>query len=66
MLGNYVFDSVLDVGCGEGIHSDVLKKVKAVDRYSSFFGGAKDNPDFTGIKANLMSYNFGGRKFDCV
>lgn len=70
LLKNYDFSTVLDVGCGSGVHSDIFlkagKKVTAVDRYSSFFEGAKDNPDFSGIKADFMSYDFGGRKFDCV
>ena len=36
LINNYSFDSVLDVGCGEGIHSDVFlkagKKVTANSR----------------------------------
>ncbi len=71
LLKNYAFDSVLDVGCGEGIHSDIFlkagKKVTAIDYGKSpYFSRMKAEPGFSCIVDDFMTHDFGDKKFDCV
>ena len=70
LLKNYDFSTILDVGCGSGVHSDIFlkagKKVTAIDRYSPFIETIKAEPNFTGIESDFMTYDFGEQKFDCV
>lgn len=71
LLKNYAFDSVLDVGCGEGIHSDIFlkagKKVTAIDYGKSpYFSRMKSEPGFLCIFDDFMTHDFGNEKFDCV
>lgn len=71
LLKNYAFDTVLDVGCGEGIHSDIFlragKKVTAIDYGKSpYFSRMKSEPGFSCIVDDFMTHDFGDEKFACV
>ena len=68
LLREYDFDTVLDIGCGEGMHARVMaragKKVTGVDYGESIYFKKNDLPydvvigDFNKLKL--------GRQFDCV
>lgn len=67
-IQNYKFDTVLDIGSGEGKHSDVLqqkgKTVTSIDfGRSIYFEKRKDN--YTCINADYYSYIF-EEKFDAI
>ena len=71
LIKNYEFDSVLDIGCGEGIHSDIFlkagKNVTAIDYGKSYyFSKMKSEPGFSCIVDDFMTHDFGDEKFDCV
>ena len=70
LLDNFRFDTVLDIGCGEGTHSDIFlnagKEVTAIDYGKSYyFNKMKSNPVFTCITSDFMEYHF-DKTFDCV
>lgn len=68
LLKDYDFATVLDIGSGEGLHSEIFlnagKKVTAIDYgKSEYFKKKKNNIDT--IVADFNKYEF-DRKFDCV
>ncbi|HDX8614717.1 TPA: class I SAM-dependent methyltransferase [Aeromonas dhakensis] len=68
LLDDYVFESVLDLGAGEGLHSNILsahgKKVTAVDLGGSIYS-KRASPDFEVINGNFMDLSF-DKAFDCI
>lgn len=68
LLNDYEFNSVLDIGCGEGLHSNIFlnngKKVTAIDYGKSFY---YDNNTYKSdvITADFNTYKF-DRQFDCI
>jgi len=72
ILKNYTFDSVLDVGSGEGVHSDLFlendKKVFAVDMGNSpYFESRKSGfGDIEFVVGDFNTYDFGDAQYDCV
>ncbi len=70
VIKNEKFESVLDVGCGEGIHSDIFlkygKKVTAIDYGESvYFKKNKHNPQICTIIGDINDYEF-DKTFDLV
>lgn len=70
-LGDFKYETVLDVGSGEGVHSDAFlyykKKVTAVDfATSKYFLKRKNDMNVEFIIGNFNDIDFGDRKFDCV
>ena len=71
LLKNYEFSSVLDIGCGEGIHSNVFldagKDVTAIDYGQSYyFKKMEAAPRLKCIVDDFMKHDFKGQTFDCV
>lgn len=72
ILSDYKFDSVLDIGCGAGDHSDLFlknkKKVYAVDvGYSNYFKSReKGFDDIEFIIGDFNDVDFESKQFDCV
>lgn len=68
LLNDYQFETVLDVGSGEGLHSDVLakagKQVTAIDYGDSVYFKKKSKA-LECIVADYNTYQF-EKKFDCV
>ena len=70
LSGKYEFETVLDIGCGEGLHSERFlnagKKVTALDYGESvYFSNKKDNPDIETIVIDINKWET-DRQFDCV
>lgn len=70
ILRNYAFESVLDIGCGNGIHSDIFmhhgKKVTAIDYGESiYFKKNKHNTNFKTIIDDFNTFLF-EEQYDCV
>jgi SAM-dependent methyltransferase len=70
LLHNFDFNSVLDIGCGEGWHATRLlqygKKVTCVDLGNScYFRNNKIDAGLELIVGDYLSLNF-ERKFDCI
>jgi SAM-dependent methyltransferase len=68
LITNFIFDTVLDIGSGEGKHSDILeskgKKVTSIDFGKSvYFEKRTDN--HTCIFGDYYNYNF-DEKFDVI
>jgi SAM-dependent methyltransferase len=68
LLDDYQFDSVLDVGCGSGEHSEIFsrynKSVTAIDfGHSPYFRNNKST--IATIIGDFNSHNFNAR-FDCI
>lgn len=68
MLNEYTFDTVLDIGCGQGLHSEIFKKYKkhviSLDYGKSPYVKSNDKQDF--ITADFMNYNFKDTQYDAV
>ncbi|WP_019153833.1 class I SAM-dependent methyltransferase [Robertmurraya massiliosenegalensis] len=68
LVDKYEFESVLDIGCGEGLHSDyfmeVGKKVTALDYGESVYF-KKNKKKITPIIADFNQHNF-DEQYDCV
>ena len=68
LLSEYDFKTVLDVGCGEGLHARVFvehgKDVLGVDYGESIYF-KRNSCKFKIIKADFNTFKF-GRLFDCV
>lgn len=68
LITYYNFDSVLDIGCGEGLHSDIFldrgKKVTAIDYGKSFYFENNKNKINT-IVADFNTHPF-TEEFDCI
>lgn len=68
LLSDYNFQTVLDIGCGEGIHSDIFldnkKNVTAIDYGESVYFKNNKNKIAT-IIADFNTYEF-KQKYDCV
>jgi len=68
LLENYEFQTVLDIGCGEGLHSEAFlqagKTVTAIDYGKSAYF-SKKNAVLKAIVADFNTYEF-GEQFDCV
>ncbi|WP_082634792.1 class I SAM-dependent methyltransferase [Aeromonas schubertii] len=68
LLDEYVFKSVLDVGAGEGLHSNIFsahgKEVTAVDLGGSIYA-KRASPDLKMISGNFIDLSF-DRTFDCI
>lgn len=70
LLKCYRFDTVLDIGCGEGIQSNIFinngKTVTSIDYGDSdYFKSNKKNKGET-IIADFNTYDFKGIQYDCV
>lgn len=70
LSGEYEFNTVLDVGCGEGIHSERFlkegKKVTALDYgESACFRKNKQNTDIHTVIADINTWET-DEQFDCV
>lgn len=67
LLKEYQFDSVLDLGSGEGIHSDIFKKrsknVTSIDYGESVY--FKNSTSGANIVADYMEVTF-EQQFDCI
>lgn len=67
LLNEYQFESVLDLGSGEGIHSELFKKhakeVTSLDYGESVY--FKNSPSGANIVADYMDVNF-EQQFDCI
>jgi 2-polyprenyl-3-methyl-5-hydroxy-6-metoxy-1,4-benzoquinol methylase len=65
IIDNCDFNSVIDIGCGLGMHADILEsKGKVVTRFDQGQSRAYKHNDKT-IIANFLSYDF-DRQFDLV
>ena len=68
LLDEYEFDSVLDIGCGEGHHVEVFRKagkhVTAIDYGQSIYFKNK-RPDVSTIVADFNCYEFND-SYDCI
>jgi len=67
LVENYNFNTVLDIGSGEGIHANYLRKVgKIVDTidFGNSFYSSKSKDEITYI-GNFIEINF-EKKYDCV
>lgn len=72
LIKDYTFDSVLDIGCGSGIHSKMFlekgKDVYAVDIGKSYF--FKHSKNFLNgtkfYKGKFEDVDFKDKQFDCV
>lgn len=69
LLADYQFESVLDIGCGEGIHSEEFlrsgKDVTAIDYGESVYFKRNKHRVKT-IIGDVNTYDFGGNQFDCI
>ena len=69
MLSDYRFDTVLDIGCGEGLHAEVFrkagKKVTALDYGKSPYALA-NNHLMDVIIADFLWHDFGEATYDAV
>ena len=70
LLNNFQFNTVLDIGCGEGIHSNEFllhgKNVTAIDYgHSPYFKENKISKSIECIIGDINTYQF-NRQFDCV
>jgi len=68
LLKNYDFNTVLDIGAGEGLHSDILKKYNKVVRpldygKSPYFEKSKDKESFLIGDYNKLNFS---EKLDCI
>ncbi len=68
LLEEYNFETVLDIGCGGGEHSEIFganrKKVTAIDYGSSVYF-KKNSEKISTIVADFNEYQF-NQKFDCI
>lgn len=68
LIENYTFQTVLDAGCGEGLHAEVFlkagKTVTAIDYGKSEYF-SKRSSDLQAIIADFNTYDF-DEAFDCV
>ena len=68
LIKDYTFDTVLDIGCGEGYHANKFKmankQVTAIDYGDSVYFKNNDGSIKT-IIADFNTYNF-DKKFDCI
>lgn len=68
LIEKYQFDTVLDIGSGEGKHSDVLRKmgkhVTSIDFGSSIYFEKRDDK-YSYVKGDYYTYEF-DEKFDCI
>ena len=68
LLSNYSFDTVLDVGCGEGLHTDFFlkagKHVTSLDYGNSVYFERKSDKQNV-IIADFNKYEF-SEQYDCV
>lgn len=68
LVTNYDFESILDIGSGEGLHSDVLlevgKKVTSIDFGNSIYFNKRSTTHDT-IIDNYYEHNF-EKKFDAI
>ena len=71
LLENESFNTVLDVGCGEGIHSNIFyengKEVTAIDYGGSsyFKKGESSDVKWKRVVGDVNKYEF-DRQFDCI
>lgn len=69
MLKDFSFNTVLDIGCGAGVHSEIFKKhkkkVTSLDYGKSPYLLDKNNNNEV-IIADFMEYDFKNKKFDAV
>lgn len=69
LSGEYEFETVLDIGCGAGEHSDAFikagKKVTAIDYGDSVYFKENKNK-MNVIIADFNEYDFKDQQFDCV
>lgn len=69
LIQDYKFDTVLDIGCGEGLHSEIFKShgktVTSLDYGKSpYVLNKENNQDF--IIADFLEYDFYGKQYDAV
>jgi len=68
LLSEYYFETVLDIGCGEGIHSEIFlqngKQVTGIDYGRSCYF-EKNSGKFNSVIADFNTYEF-GLEYDCV
>lgn len=70
LSGAYTFETVLDIGCGEGTHSEILlragKKVTGIDWGESiYFKKNRHNPNIETIVNDINTWDT-ERQFDCI
>lgn len=68
LLDRYQFNTVLDIGCGAGMHSEIMDKygktVTAIDLGRSVYY-RKKNSNLKVINADFQTFKF-NEKFDCI
>ena len=68
LIDDYVFETILDIGCGEGVHSDIFvennKKVTSVDYGDSIY--FKENKNKISVVVADFNTWETGEKFDAV
>ena len=68
-MNNFSFSTVLDIGCGEGIHSTKFmesdKSVTAIDYGESYYFKKMKNEKINCIVDDFMLHKF-DKKYDCV
>ena len=69
LLTDYDFHTVLDIGCGQGLHSDIFKdngkQVFSLDYGKSPYLMRREDRSNIMI-GDFMKYDFGSRQFDAV